>query len=34
MNVLVVKMENLILFDEKKIIARKNINYIQVLLKT
>jgi hypothetical protein len=26
-------MENLVLFDEKMIIARDNINYIHILLK-
>jgi hypothetical protein len=33
MNALLVQMEDLVLLDEKKIIARKNIDYIQIFKK-
>ncbi len=33
MNALLVKMEDLVILDEKRIIARENINYIQILKK-
>ncbi len=33
MNALLVRMEDLILLDEKRIIATKNIDYIQILRK-
>jgi hypothetical protein len=33
MNALLVRMENLIMLDEKKIITRENIDYIQIIRK-
>jgi hypothetical protein len=33
MNALLIQMEDLVLLDEKRIIARENIDYIQIFLK-
>jgi hypothetical protein len=33
MNALLVRMEDLILLDEKRIITRENIDYIQIIRK-
>jgi hypothetical protein len=32
MNALLVRMEDLVLLDEKRIITKENINYIQIIM--